>query len=95
MSGNGMFRPRPKLRDFHTPWARYKRSPLVGTIIHTVMSGATPRSECRHWVTGCLPDYVSATAGVPQTAAYLQQHHMSAALGPGRVKTQKLEARRE
>jgi hypothetical protein len=41
------------------------------------------RSRCigRLWVTGSLPEWISATAGVPQIAADLLQHHTSAAPG--------------
>jgi hypothetical protein len=34
------------------------------------------------WVTSCLPERVSATAGVPQIAAYLLQLRSSVAPGP-------------
>jgi hypothetical protein len=33
-------------------------------------------TQCLKWVTGCLPEWVSATAGVPQMAADLLRHEI-------------------
>jgi len=37
--------------------------------------------QCPNQVTGCLPEWVSATAALPQIAADLLQHDISAAQG--------------
>jgi|SRR5579883_2900779 hypothetical protein len=48
------------------------------------------RTDLSEEVTGFLPEQVSGTAGVPQIAADLLQHHISAAPGPGCVKIAQL-----
>src|SRR5579883_1559201 len=53
----------------------------VPLLLRGKLGGPQGSNSTSSGVTGCLPGWVSATAGVPQTAADLLQHHISAASG--------------